>query len=101
MARESADQCRYGAGVRFCAPRNMHSYELGAKPYEKQHVTHNGAFYPKWDSLPLGFENQVAAAHGARASWLQEYSHRTQTRTPDAYLFACKGHASFGNGMPA
>uniref|UniRef100_A0A7S0E2Y6 Uncharacterized protein n=1 Tax=Hanusia phi TaxID=3032 RepID=A0A7S0E2Y6_9CRYP len=43
--------------VRFCAPRNISQYELGPKLYERRFLTHNQAFYPKWDSLPIGFQN--------------------------------------------
>lgn len=43
-------------GVRFCAPRNTHQ-EFARKPYERQYNTHNSYFYPKWDNLPVGFEN--------------------------------------------
>jgi len=43
-------------GVRFCAPRNTH-HEFERKPYERQYNTHNSYFYPKWDNLPVGFEN--------------------------------------------
>mmetsp|Transcript_27948 Transcript_27948/g.73746 ORF Transcript_27948/g.73746 Transcript_27948/m.73746 type:complete len:97 (-) Transcript_27948:293-583(-) len=52
--------------ARFCAPRNVHQFDIGNKPYEKQHVTHKSAYFPKWDSLPLGFENQGIMSDFAR-----------------------------------
>eukprot|EP00802_Teleaulax_amphioxeia_P024176 Tamp_24843.p1 GENE.Tamp_24843~~Tamp_24843.p1 ORF type:complete len:121 (-),score=17.37 Tamp_24843:104-466(-) len=52
--------------ARFCAPRNVHQVALGGKNYERRFLTHNKAMYPKWDGLPLGFENGGVMSDFAR-----------------------------------
>ena len=43
---------------RYCAPRNTHT-EFSRVPYERQYLTHYHCYFPKWDNLPVGFENEV------------------------------------------
>ena len=57
--------------VRFCAPRNTHT-EFARKPYERQYNTHNGCFYPKWDNLPVGFENMGIMSDFARNTHMNQ-----------------------------
>mmetsp|Transcript_36180 Transcript_36180/g.72975 ORF Transcript_36180/g.72975 Transcript_36180/m.72975 type:complete len:191 (+) Transcript_36180:55-627(+) len=52
--------------ARFCAPRNVSQFDIGTKPYERRFLTHNHAFYPQWQSLPIGFENAGVMSDFAR-----------------------------------
>jgi hypothetical protein len=43
--------------ARFCAPRNVSQWGIGISNYERRFLTHNQAFYPPWNTLPIGMEN--------------------------------------------
>jgi len=51
--------------VRYCAPRNTHT-EFSRVPYERQYLTHYHCYFPKWDNLPVGFENEGIMGDFAR-----------------------------------
>lgn len=57
--------------VRFCAPRNTHT-EFDKKLYERQYFTHNQCMYPKWDNLPVGFQNGGIMSDFARTTHVSQ-----------------------------